>query len=167
MGYGVSTRQERSWNRLANAACALSVAVGVSIFTSGAVAGGSQQSHSIKGTVSITPSSDSSSALQIAPFDTSAVDCQDPQYATVVEGFDDLTPGAQVTVRNASGKLIAIGKLRDGTIKSMGYTCVMPFTVRNVPNTSFYRVEVAHRGNVNYSLKEMRTSGWRISLTIG
>jgi hypothetical protein len=84
-----------------------------------------------------------------------------------VAGFDDLTPGTQVTVKNASGKLIATGRLRDGAIRSNGYTCIMPFTVKNVPTTSFYKIEVAHRGNVDYSLKQMRNANWRVDVTVG
>jgi hypothetical protein len=127
----------------------------------------SQQAHTIRGTISISPPSDTSSAIQIPAFDTSAVDCQDPKYDTVVSGYGDLTPGTQVSVKDASGKLIATGQLGDGKIASQGSTCIMSFTVGDVPDNSFYQVEVAHRGNVNYSLKEMQDNGWQISLTIG
>jgi hypothetical protein len=82
-------------------------------------------------------------------------------------GYNDLAAGATVTVKNGSGNVIATGSLQEGTAGGDGSTCSMPFTVADVPQEPFYQVEVANRGNVTFSLNQMRNSEWVVSLTIG
>ena len=82
-------------------------------------------------------------------------------------GYNDLAAGATVTVKNGSGNVIGTGSLKEGTAGGDGSTCSMPFTVTDVPQVPFYQVEVANRGNVTFSLNQMRNSKWVVSLTIG
>lgn len=66
-------------------------------------------------------------------------------------GYDDMIGGAQVLVRDADGKSVAVGELAGG-VKEDRVTCRFPFTVDDVPSGSVvYSVEVAHRGEVSFT----------------
>lgn len=82
-------------------------------------------------------------------------------------GFSDLAAGADVTVKNGSGRIIAIGSLREGKPNYDGATCTMPLKVSGIPKASFYQVEVSHRGELSYSYAQLQRRHWRVSLTIG
>jgi len=79
-------------------------------------------------------------------------------------GLSDISVGAQVTVRNGDDKVIAIGQLGDGvartvdrTSKSGAAICSFSLAVSGVPEgSSFYSVEVAHRGPVQFTSAAMR-----------
>jgi hypothetical protein len=85
-------------------------------------------------------------------------------------GYADIRTGTQVTVKDAGGKVIAIGSLGPGTVRaaqtlpkfnaekgvvedvSQAVKCGFEFSVAGVPGgESFYSVEVAHRGDVRFS----------------
>lgn len=67
------------------------------------------------------------------------------------DGFDDIESGAQVVVKDASGKSVAIGALGDG-VKSQKVVCTFPFTVPNVPaGDNVYSIEVTHRGGISFT----------------
>src|SRR5574340_251669 len=90
------------------------------------------------------------------------------QPCTVGLGFSDIQPGASVTVKNASGTIIATGQLGSGTTPgTSGMECDFTFKVNDVPTSSFYQVEVANRGNVSYSLSQMEQDKWKVSLSLG
>lgn len=61
----------------------------------------------------------------------------------------ELTAGAQVSVQDPSGKVIALGHLSPGTWD--GSTCTFTFSVPDVPSESFYGVNVAGTGAVQFS----------------
>lgn len=83
-------------------------------------------------------------------------------------GYDDIREGADVNVYNETGKLVATSSLLGGTIASdANATCTFPFSVSNVPDAKFYKVEVSHRGGLTYSAADMRSNGWDLSLTLG
>lgn len=90
-------------------------------------------------------------------------------------GYDDVRAGAQVTVADAKGKTIAVGTLGDGrtdefSTDSSGLyreTCVFPLKVTGVPDSDFYSVEVAHRGELTYPKKKLEKAKWRVHLTLG
>lgn len=72
-------------------------------------------------------------------------------------GHEDIAEGAQVTVTDPAGKVIALGKLGPGvvavhpTLGDPGKTCMFPVTVAGVPGgLGIYGIEVAHRGKVQY-----------------
>lgn len=84
-------------------------------------------------------------------------------------GYSDIRTGAQVTVTNESGKVIALGSLDAGHTSDTlmlptfnpdtavvenapkATQCVFGFTVPGVPEgESFYSIEVAHRGQLRY-----------------
>jgi hypothetical protein len=73
------------------------------------------------------------------------------------DGFDDIRPGAQITVTDPAGKVVALGKVRDGNAQldetgKIGLECILPFEAAKVPGgLGFYGVQVAHRGAVRFS----------------
>lgn len=80
-------------------------------------------------------------------------------------GYKDIRAGAQVSVSDAEGATVAIGRLEAGTVTS-GRGCVLPFTVDKVPaGKGFYGIEVSHRGVLRYDEAEFSTRN--IDLTLG
>lgn len=77
------------------------------------------------------------------------------------QGFSDVAGGAQVTVTDAAGKVLAIGTLDHGVATGIttadvnglprAELCTLLFTVTGLPQgVGPYGVEVAHRGVVRY-----------------
>jgi hypothetical protein len=81
-------------------------------------------------------------------------------------GYDDIQPGAAVTVRNQTGETIATGNIGSGEyFESVG--CEYDFSVEGVPDAAFYRIEVSHRGEVEFSRAEMESQDWKVQLSLG
>ncbi len=84
-------------------------------------------------------------------------------------GHSDLRPGAQVVIKDASGTIVATGRITDDG-KSFGSgsnitRCILPFKVEDVPaGHDFYSIEVTRRGAVTYTADEIREP---MSLQIG
>jgi hypothetical protein len=79
------------------------------------------------------------------------------------EGYDDITSGAQVIIHNQVDKTIATGELEGGEVD--GDSCVFKFAVPDVPlGQTFYRVEVSHRGFVEFTAKQARAGDVGVSL---
>jgi hypothetical protein len=81
-------------------------------------------------------------------------------------GYDDIQSGAQVTVKDESGTVIALGALDPGHSDDvLSRTCVFGFVAADVPGgKSFYTVEVAHRGELKYTPEEAARP---LELTLG
>jgi len=78
-------------------------------------------------------------------------------------GFNDVGPGAPVTVSDEAGTLLAKSTL-SGSVGGPGW-CALSFAVKDVPaGSKFYRVEVARRGDMSYTEDEARE---RVGLTLG
>jgi hypothetical protein len=74
-----------------------------------------------------------------------------------IDGFSDIRGGAQVTVTDARGTVVAIGALGAGVMAGNGTFCTFRFTVKNVPSgKGFYGIEVSHRGSTE---PQTRTAG--------
>lgn len=80
-------------------------------------------------------------------------------------GYDDIRPGTSVTVRNETGETIATTELGSGEFFD-GVGCEYDFQV-GVPDASFYRIEVSHRGDVEFSKAELEADEWEASLSLG
>jgi hypothetical protein len=85
-------------------------------------------------------------------------------------GYDDIRGGAQVTVTDPDGKVIALGKLDEGraTVGSdqRATKCVFQFKVEGVPTgQGFYGVEVSHRGVLRDSEADIRSK--QLNFTLG
>ncbi len=81
---------------------------------------------------------------------------------TLSGGYDDITAGTTVTVRDSSGTIAGVGALGSGTGSSYG--CAFSFTVDDVPVSDFYTVEVGHRGEVTFTDAAVRDGDLRLSL---
>lgn len=94
----------------------------------------------------------------------------DPCWVST-KGYQDIREGAQVTVTDGAGAVIALGSLGPGKIgktttagsQTIGLDCTFPFTVE-VPERDFYGVEVARRGVVRYARADI---GAPIAMTLG
>lgn len=81
-------------------------------------------------------------------------------------GYDDIQGGAEVTVKDEKGKTIGTAVLEPGA--GDGTSCVFDFTVKSVPaDSSFYAIEVSHRGAVTFSRKQLEGEQWFASLSLG
>lgn len=89
-------------------------------------------------------------------------------------GYDDVQSGAQVTVTDAAGKVVAVGALQAGLVSELfdkeplrGFAsrCSFGFKVLGVAGgQDIYSVEVSHRGEVRFSRAQLDKP---ISLTLG
>jgi len=90
-------------------------------------------------------------------------------------GFVDIGVGTQVTVKNETGTVIGSTQLQSGHEVPAGIAghpdydlCRYDFIpISGVPDASFYGIEVAKRGPVNYSAAQMRQSAWHADQRVG
>jgi hypothetical protein len=80
-------------------------------------------------------------------------------------GYEDLSAGSPVTVKDGQGKVLAATFLPTGSDGGSSI-CHFEMTVK-VPDADFYQVEVSHRGVLTYSIQDMELNGWKASLSIG
>lgn len=71
-------------------------------------------------------------------------------------GYDDIAEGTQVTIRDDSGKKVALGKLKAGKLgndpTNDDLRCGFLFEISGVPGGSkIYSVEVSHRGEIDFT----------------
>jgi hypothetical protein len=79
-------------------------------------------------------------------------------------GYSDIASGAAVTITNATGAMVALGRLEDPQLASLG-ECTFSFSVPDVPaGDGFYGVEVSHRGSVKYAEADLASP---LTLTLG
>jgi hypothetical protein len=108
---------------------------------------GSKETHLIQGELSLFDS------------DTASNNC------VGTGGYDDIAAGVSVTVRDGTGSTLATGRLEKGEALA-GIGCTYKFDVE-VPDVDFYRVEVAHRGELEYSKAELERNNWKVNASLG
>lgn len=113
--------------------------------------GGGTTNHTIIGGLTLTDTDE---------FWSKGDDCQGSG------GYDDIRTGAQVVVKDGSGKLLGTSSLLSGTA-SDSFSCDFAFFVDDVPDADFYSVEVSHRGEITNSRKELEDNAWIVGLTLG
>ncbi|MEU7044946.1 hypothetical protein AB0A77_28360 [Streptomyces varsoviensis] len=140
------------------------VLVAGGLFVVGAAAGGvwaaaggePEEPFTLRGTVVLK-----SGATTATQFDAGG-DCMG------YEGYDDIVPGASVTVFDSGGKVVATGSLGKGSLPegAMGSVpCSFPFAVAGVPKGErFYQVEVSHRGKVTVTAEVAEAGRFAASL---
>jgi hypothetical protein len=90
-----------------------------------------------------------------------------------LDGYSDIGPGTQVTVRNESGTVIGTAALGAGTVEAWPQVgprarrCVFPFHLAGLPDASFYGVEVSDRGEVRYPRAQLEGNGWHVAVHLG
>jgi hypothetical protein len=91
-----------------------------------------------------------------------------------VGDFADMVPGAQVTVTDEYGKVIASGSLGGGYDEQYRVEdgdrsthCTFGFSVREVPDAKSYVITVAHRPAVRYTVENLTDHGWQTAFDFG
>lgn len=82
-------------------------------------------------------------------------------------GYSDIAEGTAVTVSDATGTTVALGRLDHGRNDgSLGrQQCSFTFVVAGVPaGKGFYGVEVSHRGRVQYTEAELTSRPLKLTL---
>lgn len=95
---------------------------------------------------------------------------RDPADCWGYQGYEDIRQGASVTVTDSAGKVVALGALKPGkpvVISDRATNCLLRFEISNVPaGLEFYGIEVAHRGVVRFSEKDL-VSSMGVTLSLG
>jgi hypothetical protein len=87
-------------------------------------------------------------------------------------GYDDIGAYMPVTVQDGSGNILATGKTEKGnatdSYRTIVIACTFDFIIE-VPKSEFYSIIInsGKRGQLNYSLQEMESKNWIVSLSIG
>lgn len=72
-------------------------------------------------------------------------------------GFEDMRPGAKVTVTDAAQRTVAVGVIESA--REAVTECHLAFRVEDVPRgEDFYGLEVTHRGRLQYTAGELEQS---------
>jgi len=88
-------------------------------------------------------------------------------------GYDDISEGTAVTVKDEKGTLIGAGALGPGARVLVSanvpnlHNCVYPIEVVDVKDAAFFQVEVSRRGAVSYPKAVMAAAGWAVHPTLG
>jgi hypothetical protein len=81
-------------------------------------------------------------------------------------GYSDISVGADVSVRDVSGVIIANTRLSPGRLDDRSRTCTFTLTV-TVPDTRQYQLEVSGRSLATYSREELSAEAWAFTLRLG
>jgi hypothetical protein len=94
-----------------------------------------------------------------------------------VGAFSDIKRGAQVTVKDAQGTILAFGRLADSVgISAFASqfgdaapltSCKFTTAVAGVPEVPIYAVNVGSRDAINYTLQDLRAANWSLQLSTG
>jgi hypothetical protein len=77
-------------------------------------------------------------------------------------GFRDIRGTMPVVVKDAEGKILAVGKTAIGR-RVDNVSCVFDYSVADVPKASFYQIQFGRRGGIIYPLDRMVKSGWVVN----
>ena len=91
----------------------------------------------------------------------------DGDYCSGDGGYGDIGPSTQVKLRDGKGESLATGNLGAGEWDSSNDSCVFMWELSDVPEEDFYRLEIGRRGELEYTLDEMRSNDWNIETSIG
>ncbi len=78
-------------------------------------------------------------------------------------GFRDIRGQLPVLVKDASGKILAVGKTARGRRGENATVCIFDYSVPDVPKADFYQVQFGRRGGLVYSFDAMVKSGWVVN----
>ena len=125
-------------------------------------AGCRNQTHTVTGT--LTLASNGTRPIDQLAMSGKVIEACD--YSDLGRENSDIYTGAQITLKNASGKLIAKGTLQGGTIVSLNGMggCEFVFVLQDVPKTEFYTVDLGTRKGISYSLKDMQEKNWHLKI---
>jgi hypothetical protein len=89
----------------------------------------------------------------------------DPCYTAT--GYNDVSAGVQVTVKDGANAILGTGELSSGKDNVLG--CKFSFNIDKLPKTDWYQVTIGsgRRGEQRYSFDEMVKMNWAVDLTLG
>jgi hypothetical protein len=79
-----------------------------------------------------------------------------------VGGFRDIRGTMPVVVKDAEGKILAVGKTAIGR-RSDNVSCVFDYSVADVPKSNFYQIQFGRRGGIVYSFDRMVKNNWVVN----
>lgn len=82
-----------------------------------------------------------------------------------IGGYSDITAGAQITVRNEFGDILAVSRLEPDPLAGTD-ECRFQFTAE-VPEAAFYSLTMGRRGEITYAFEDMVENDWTVELTLG
>lgn len=139
--------------------------------------GGAKPQHPLTGTVTVyaEDGTDVHFTTDSASLYGSPVDHAPKGTPCVTEGgFSDIAEGADVVVKDETGKIVANGNLGGGVLAKAEVVpeneppqCSFTFSLLAVPKASIYTIGVANRGDVTFSYPDLQTDGWQVALSIG
>jgi hypothetical protein len=117
-------------------------------------------SHTLSGDITVADT-------EVSEFlDPSVITSATGGFCTTSGGYSDIAFGTAVVVKDAKGEIIATGALGIGETTG-SRICQFPLTVKGIPNSDFYSVEVSHRGALSYSIDELESEDWTLHLSLG
>jgi hypothetical protein len=85
---------------------------------------------------------------------------------TGLGGYKDIQPGAQITISDQSGDIIAVTELEPDPLSEDFDECRFQF-VAEVPEATFYSISLGRRGEMTYSFDDLEDAEWLIELSLG
>jgi hypothetical protein len=108
-------------------------------------------------------------------------------------GYDDITAGAQVTIKNGSGTVLAVTSLGTGqgfsyadeinkldssrgattttadhpSLNATLWACHFNWTASVPANEPFYTVTISHRGDLTFAKTDLAQQQWHVDSTLG
>lgn len=82
-------------------------------------------------------------------------------------GYSDIKQGAQTVASDSHGTVLALSQLDAGQADGAAGDCKFGFTIDSVPYSDFYKFQISHRGELDYSYQELSTNDFSISTTLG
>lgn len=118
----------------------------------------------VKGSISVGP-------LGSVDSDGGNAPAADGDPCQAMDGYDDITQGATVTIGGSTGQTLAVGALGQGVETNVDDSagtplgdCVFPFAVKVPGGQSAYTVTVSHRGTQTVTPAEAQSG---VALTLG
>ena len=85
-------------------------------------------------------------------------------------GYQDLSGSLPITIKNGKGEILATGSTNSGIqpqIEPSSIKCVFEFSIDKIQKSDFYTIEIARRGQLNFSFDDLKKQNWIVALTIG
>lgn len=156
-----SSRGRLKWAAAAIAVVAAGVVLGSVILSTGRNASkATASSHTLTGSLAVVdPTTVDDGFTQGGPCYTGG-------------GYSDIRTSTEVVVYDGADRVIATGALESGIAAAPLFgdsviECDFNFTVNHVPDASYYKVEVSHRGGLTYSRSDLSSKGWHVDISLG
>ena len=99
---------------------------------------------------------------------------EDPLFGcSGMNGYSDIVPGAQITVKDQAGQIIGLTNLAplwdsvDAIDRGLNEgRCLFEFSV-DLPDSPFYTFTLGRRGDISFSRDDLDKAGWNIGLSLG